>query len=208
MYTAENLIKIAELDVSNLTDDQLRKVLASINDAAAIRNSHFYLLYEGEGVLNVNELKPRAEGAAADIKTQNRQLIRNIINVASLTNDRLNSLNRVNRTNSFYSGVASGDDDLNYGAWIKGFVGKETDKASVGSGSNSNTSRSKSNIHGFVIGADVTPDGRQYCHTLVPSYRYRVRFCQDSMGRVIARTAAVDPVPKKPMTSMPTTMSW
>lgn len=157
-YTAENLIKIAELDVSNLTDDQLRKVLASINDAAAIRNSHFYLLYEGEGVLNVNELKPRAEGTADDIKTQNRQLIRNIINVASLTNDRLNSLNRVNSTNSFYRGVASGDDDLNYGAWIKGFIGKETDKASVGSGSNSNTSRSKSNIHGFVIGADTKID--------------------------------------------------
>lgn len=154
-FTAENLIKIAELDVSNLTDDQLRAVLASINDSGAIRNSHFYLLYEGEGVFDVNELKPRAESTAAEFKSQNRQLIRNIINVSSLTDDRLNSLNRAN---SFYRGVASGDDDMNYGAWIKDFIGKETDKANIGSGSNSNTSRSKSDIHGFVIGADTKID--------------------------------------------------
>ncbi|MDP5109783.1 MAG: Ulp1 family isopeptidase, partial [Rickettsiaceae bacterium] len=154
-YTAENLIKIAELDVSNLTDDQLRSVLANINDAGAIRNSHFYLVYEGEGVFDVNELKPRAEGAVAEFKSQNRQLIRNIINVASLTNDRLNSLNS---TNSFAKGVAAGDDDLNYGAWIKGFIGKETDKANIGSEGNRNTSRSKSNIHGFVIGGDTKID--------------------------------------------------
>jgi hypothetical protein len=153
-YTTENLIKIAELDVSNLTDDQLRSVLASINDAGSIRNSHFYLLYEGADVFDVNELKPRAETTAAEFKSQNRQLIKNLINVASLTNDRLNSLNRTNNTN----GIATGDDELNYGAWIKGFVGKETDKANVGSGANSNTSSSKSNIHGFAIGGDTKID--------------------------------------------------
>jgi hypothetical protein len=157
-YTAENLIKIAELDVSNLTDDQLRSVLASINDAGALRNSHFYLLYEGEGVFDVNELKPRAQGAVAEFKNQNRQLIRNIINVASLTNDRLNSLNRSNNTNSFLRGIAAGDGELNYGAWIKGFIGRETDKANIGSGANSNTSKSNSNIYGFVIGADTKID--------------------------------------------------
>lgn len=157
-YTAENLIKIAELDVSNLTDDQLRSVLASINDAGDLRNSHFYLLYEGEGVFDLNKLKPRAQVAVAKFKNQNKKIIRNIINVASLTNDRLNSLNRANSTNSFYSGVASGDDDLNYGAWIKDFIGKEVDKASVGSVTNSDTSKSKSNIHGFVIGADTKID--------------------------------------------------
>lgn len=58
--------------------------------------------------------------------------------------------------NSYYSGLASGDDDLNYGAWIKGFIGKETDKANIGI--NSNTSRSRSDIHGFVIGADTKID--------------------------------------------------
>ena len=161
-FTAENLIKIAELDVSNVTDYQLRALLASINDAGAIRKNHFYLLYEGADVIDVNALKPRAENTAEEFKSQNRQLIRNILNVSSLTNDRLNSLNRVNSinalnsTNSFYSGFASGDDDLNYGAWIKGFIGKETDKANIGT--NSNTSRSKSDIHGFVIGADTKID--------------------------------------------------
>ncbi|MFK7974318.1 MAG: autotransporter domain-containing protein, partial [Rickettsiaceae bacterium] len=168
-FTAENLIKIAELDVSNLTDDQLRAVLASINDAGAIRKNHFYLLYEGTDLIDVNALKPRAETTAEEFKSQNRQLIRNILNVSSLTNDRLNSLNRVNSTNSFYSGFASGDDDLNYGAWVKGFIGKETDKANIGSGSNSNTSRSKSDIYGFVIGADTKIDedltiGLAYSH--------------------------------------------
>ena len=157
-FTAENLIKIAELDINTLTDDQLRSVIASINDAKAIRSSHFYLFYEGEGVVDIKELKPRAESTAAEYKSQNGQLIRNIINIASITNDRLNSLNRANNMSSFSKGIAAGDDDLNYGAWIKGFIGKETDKARIGSGDNLNASSSNSNIHGFVIGGDTKVD--------------------------------------------------
>jgi hypothetical protein len=148
-FTAENLITIAELDVSNLSDDELRNVLGKINDAAAVRNSHFYVLHEGAGVFDVTELKPRAETVASELKSQNKQLIRNIINVSSLTHDRLSHLNRA----SNFTGVSAGEGDLEHGAWAQGFIGSEANKDNVGSGVNS-----KSKLHGFLLGVDTKLD--------------------------------------------------
>ena len=156
-FTAENLITIAELDVSNLSDDELRSVLGRINDAAAVRNSHFYVLYEGAGVFEVSELKPRAETVASELKSQNRQLLRNIINVSSLTHDRLGHLSRADG----FTGISSGEGDLDHGAWVQGFVGSETDKDSVASGSagsTRNNTSSKSNLSGFLLGVDTKLD--------------------------------------------------
>ena len=154
-FTAENLITIAELDVSNLSDDQLKAVLTRINDAAAIRNSHFYVLYEGEGVFDVTELKPRAETVASELKSQNRQLIRSIINISGLMHDRLVHLNRAG--NSF-AGISAGEDDLEHGVWVQGFMGFETDKDNVGSGVIKTNISSKSKLHGFVLGVDTKID--------------------------------------------------
>jgi hypothetical protein len=156
-FTAENLITIAELDVSNLSDDELRSVLGRINDAAAVRNSHFYVLYEGAGVFDVTELKPRAETVAGELKSRNRQLLRNIINISSLTHDRLGHLSRADG----FTGVSSGEGDLEHGVWVQGFVGSETDKDSVASGSAGSTrnhTTSKSNLSGFLLGVDTKLD--------------------------------------------------
>ena len=153
-FTAENLITIAELDVSNLSDDELRNILRGINDAAAVRNSHFHILYQGEGIFDVIELKPKAETVANEFKSQSKLLIRNIINVSNVTHDRLSSLNRV----SNYSGFSSGEDYLEHGAWLQGFVGSETDKDSVGSGAAKNQTSSKSKLHGFILGVDTQID--------------------------------------------------
>ena len=153
-FTAENLITIAELDVSNLSDDELRNALGRINNAAAVRNSHFYVLYAGEGVVDIAALKPRAETVASELKSQNKQLIRNIINISSLTHDRLSHLNRA----SNFAGVSAGEDDLTHGVWVQGFVGSETDKDTVSSGASRNHTSSKSKSHGFLVGADTKID--------------------------------------------------
>ena len=105
-FTAENLIKIAELDVSNLSNDQLKELLTAVNDATSIRNSHFYILYEGEGVFDIEELKPKAQVIGNELENQNRQLLQGIANVNSFIYDRLSNLNRS------FAGVASGDNNL------------------------------------------------------------------------------------------------
>ncbi len=153
-FTAENLIKIAELDVSNLSPEQLRTILGKINDASAIRNSHFFILYEGDGVFDVEILRPKAEAIANELQSQNRQLIRNLSNINTLTHDRLAGLTRTN----VFAGVASGENTQDHGVWLKGFVGSEKDKGSVGSGVLKNSTSSKSNLHGFILGADTKLD--------------------------------------------------
>ena len=154
-FTAENLIKIAELDVSNLSDDQLRTVLTTINDAAAIRNSHFYVLYEGEGVFDIEELKPKAKTVGNDLQNQNRQLLQSISNINHLVYDRLEHLNRLNGL----AGIAAGDNDLlDHGVWIQGFFGNAQDKGSIGIAGSTNHTKSKSKLHGFIFGVDTKID--------------------------------------------------
>ncbi|GAB4165381.1 MAG: hypothetical protein Tsb006_4880 [Rickettsiaceae bacterium] len=151
-FTTENLIVIAERDVSDLSRDELKAIIAGINNAAAIRNSHFFLLYEGDDILDVALLKPKAETTASELKSQNRQLVKSIINVNDLTHHRLSHLQH--RLGGFTS-VASGEGTLDYGVWFKGFVGSETDKANVGTGSLRNPISSKSNLYGFILGVDT-----------------------------------------------------
>jgi len=136
------------------TDEQLRTVLGKINDAAAVRNSHFLILYEGDGVFDIVELRPKAEQAANELTVQNRQLIRNLSNINTLTYDRLAGLTRTN----VFAGVASGEDTQDHGAWLKGFIGSEKDKGSVGAGTLRNSTSSKSNLHGFILGVDTRLD--------------------------------------------------
>ena len=153
-FTAENLITIAELDVSNLSDDQLRSVLGKINNAALIRNSHFSVLYEGDGVFDVTELKPRAESVANELKSQNRQIIRSIVNLNTLTHDRLATLNRSGNID----GISSGEDELIHGVWVQGFAGLETNKDSIKVSGSTNKTSSKANTQGFLVGADTKID--------------------------------------------------
>ncbi|MCA0253890.1 MAG: autotransporter domain-containing protein [Proteobacteria bacterium] len=119
-FTAENLAVIASLDISTLSQDQLKEILSKINDAAGIRRSHFYLFYNAaQGTLDVVALKPKAELIASNIAHQHQQISSSLRNVQNLIHDRLGSLNR----SSYLTGLSSGDEQSIYGVWLKGYLG-------------------------------------------------------------------------------------
>ncbi len=147
-FTAENLIKIAELDLSGLTDNQIRNALASINNATAIRNSHFLLLYTGNEIFDVNLLKPRSENAANKLKSQHQVTNNTIRQINGLIHDRLNGQNH-------FSAIAAGDESTTFGVWVKGLIGSGSDKNTVNNSNVPNALHSKSAFHGLILGADA-----------------------------------------------------
>jgi len=148
-FTAENLITIGTLDISNMSVDELRNVLRQINDASEIRALHFRGLLRATSIIDVIALKPKAEITIAQIDSHNKHLVAGLNNISSFTYDRLSHLNRMS-----VSGFASGDDSLNHGVWAKGFLGKQTDKQkSVGTNIDS-----KADLRGVIIGADTKLD--------------------------------------------------
>ena len=149
-FTAENLITIGTLDISNMSVEDLRNVLRQINDATAIRALHFRKLMGGDiSIVDVIALKPKAEMTIAQIDSHNKQLVAGLNNISSLTYDRLSHLNRMS-----VSGFASGDDSLDHGVWVKGFLGKQTDKQK----SANSIVDSKVNLRGVIIGVDTKLD--------------------------------------------------
>ena len=148
-FTAENLITIGTLDISNMSVNEIRNVLRQINDATAIRALHFRRLLGSTSVVDVIALKPQAEMTIAQIDSHNKHLVAGLNNMSFFTYDRLNHLNRMS-----VSGFASGDESLNHGVWVKGFLGKQTDKQkSVGTNMDS-----KADLRGVIIGADTKLD--------------------------------------------------
>ena len=178
-FTAENLATIADLDVSNLSAEQLRNVLAQINDAETIRNSHFSILYLGDGSLDIPDLKPRAEATFRELKSENRQLINGMLNVSRLTEDRLTHLNRNGET-----GFSAGDDSFKHGVWLQGFVGSAQDKGNVGS-----NHRFKTKLHGFVLGADTQIDEDT---TVGIAYSKTASKVKSSINSIDSRSANID----------------
>jgi len=157
-FTAENLVTIAKVDISNMSVEELRNVLSRITDASAIRNLHFQLLYEGGGfgddeIFNVKQLKPKARGALNTVANHKQQLNNFLGNINALTHDRLNHLNRID--SGISSGISSGDENLDYGLWLKGFFGLARDKTNNDLGSSLN---SKSKLNGVIIGVDTKLD--------------------------------------------------
>ena len=148
-FTAENLITIGTLDISNMSVEELRNVLRQINDATAIRALHFRGLLGSTSIVDVIALKPKAEMTIAQIDSYNKQLVAGLNNISSLTYDRLSHLNRMS-----VSGFASGDDSLDHGVWVKGFLGKQTDRRNLAN----TTVDSKANLRGFIMGADTKLD--------------------------------------------------
>ncbi len=148
-FTAENLITIGTLDISNMSVEELRNVLRQINDATAIRALHFRKLMGDTSIVDVIALKPKAEMTMAQIDSHNKQLVAGLNNISSLTYDRLSHLNRMS-----VSGFASGDDSLDHGVWVKGFLGKQTDKQK----SANSIVDSKVNLRGVIIGVDTKLD--------------------------------------------------
>lgn len=148
-FTAENLITISTVDISNMSVEDLRNALRQINDATAIRALHFRKLTGDTSIVDVIALKPKAEMTIAQIDSHNKQLVASLNNISSLTYDRLSHLNRMS-----VSGFASGDDSLDHGVWLKGFLGMQTDKQK----SANSTVDSKANLRGVIIGADTKLD--------------------------------------------------
>ena len=148
-FAAENLITIGTLDVSNMSVDDLRNVLRQINDATAIRALHFRGLLGATSIVDVIAQKPKAEMTIAQIDSHNKHLVAGLNNISFFTYDRLGHLNRMS-----VSGFASGDDSLDHGVWIKGFLGKQIDKQK----SASSTVDSKASLRGIIIGVDTKLD--------------------------------------------------
>jgi len=144
-FTAENLITIGTLDISNMSVDDLRNVLRQINDATAIRALHFRGLLGATSIVDVIALKPKAEMTIAQVDSHNKQLVAGLNSMSFFTYDRLSHLNRM-----AVSGFASGDDSLDHGVWAKGFLGKQTDKHK--------NIDSKASLRGVIIGADTKFD--------------------------------------------------
>ena len=148
-FTAENLITIGTLDISNISVEELRNILRQINDAPAIRAFHFRGLLRLTSIVDVIALKPKAEMTITQIDSHNKHLVAGLNSISFFTYDRLSHLNRVS-----VSGFASGDDSLDHGVWIKGFLGKQIDRQK----SASSTVDSRATLCGVIIGADTKLD--------------------------------------------------
>ena len=85
----------------------------------------------------------------AQIDSHNKYLVAGLNSMSFFTYDRLSHLNRMS-----VSGFASGDDSLDHGVWVKGFLGKQTDRQNLAN----TTVDSKSNLRGFIMGADTKLD--------------------------------------------------
>jgi len=155
-FSAENLITIAELNTSNLSEADLRNILSKINDAESIRQSHFYLLLKDSNsdLFSVDLVKKELEVASSNIRSCQDQITSIITNISSVTNDRLSYLNR----SSNNKGLSSGDKVPEYGIWIKGFTGSGIEKMKsnvIQDGNLSYKSSIKNKFYGITIGIDT-----------------------------------------------------
>lgn len=150
-FTTENLITLAELDISNMSDAQIKAVLAKIIDSSAIRLSHLLSLVDS-GTKQINQYK--AEVLASELPITTDNLSSNLQNLSFVVNDRLQGFTRLDE----FLGVASGDElDPEYGLWIQGTGGRLNQK-NVAASSSNKTTNSKTKVQSFIIGADTQID--------------------------------------------------
>lgn len=157
-FTAENLMTIAELNVSNLTENDLKEIISKINDAESIRQSHFYLLVKGDGdnPFTVDVVEEELDIVVNSLTSYQDQITSIIGNISTITNDRLVSLNGL-------SGISSGSKAPEYGAWIKGIIGSNSGKTKINSNNIQDAnldynSSAKGKLYGAAIGVDKKID--------------------------------------------------
>lgn len=125
-FTAENLIALSMLDQNDLTSNAAREVLKDITDAKAIRilqlNS-FSSLYQK--IVTSQELA-QANLIKNNIETTTELAYQETANLSSLLTNRLSHLHLADNGDT---GISAGDEQLNYGAWVSGSVGKGLFKA-------------------------------------------------------------------------------
>lgn len=157
-FTAENLITIAELNVSNLSENDLKEIISKINNAESIRKSHFYLLVknDGDNPFTVDVVEEELDIAVNSLTSYQDQITSIIGNISTITNDRLVSLNGL-------SGISSGSKAPEYGAWIKGIVGSSSGKTKINSNNTQDANLDynsiiKGKLYGAAIGVDTKID--------------------------------------------------
>jgi uncharacterized protein with beta-barrel porin domain len=143
-FTAENLIALSMLDHANLTAEEARAVLAGITDAKAIRT------------LQLNSLSSLYEKIITNQELANSKLTKTNIEAttelafsetANLSSSLTNRLSHLHLADNEHFGISSGDDQLNYGAWVLGAIGKGLFK-------DKDFGKIKYNVGGATIGFD------------------------------------------------------
>ena len=120
-FTAENLIALANLDQTTLTQDKARELLAKITDAKAIRILHLNSLSSLYNKIVSKEEKVLSKQLQENIETITEISFNEISNLNLITNDRLGDLYLADKN---LLGLSAGDEIANYGAWIRASIGK------------------------------------------------------------------------------------
>lgn len=141
-YTAENLIALASLDTSKLTEAEAKAVLSKLTNAKNIRWLH-------GGVINNFEELTNSDVTRTHVETVHAAALNDLSNLSSLTTHRLNDLYLA----SNIKGFNSGDDAISYGAWVRGNLGNGNYKAK-------DSTKFKNKFNGATIGVDgkITED--------------------------------------------------
>ena len=143
-FTAENLIALSMLDQNDLTSDTAREVLKDITDAKAIRILQLNALSSLYQKIVTSQELAAISLTKNNIETTTELAYQETSNLSSLLTNRLSHLHLADNGDT---GISAGDEQLNYGAWVSGSVGKGLFKAK-------DSSKIKHNIGFASIGFD------------------------------------------------------
>ena len=143
-FTAENLIALSMLDQNDLTSDAAREVLKDITDAKAILILQLNALSSLYQKIVTSQELAQANLTKNNIETTTESAFYGTANLSSLLTNRLSHLHLADNGDT---GISAGDEQLNYGAWVSGIVGKGLFKAK-------DSSKIKHNIGFASIGFD------------------------------------------------------
>lgn len=143
-FTAENLIALSILDQANLTAEEARAVLAGITDAKAIRTLQLNSLSSLYEKIITNQELANSKLTNTNIEAMTELAFSETANLSSSLTNRLSHLHLADNE---HFGISSGDDQLNYGAWVLGAIGKGLFK-------DKDFGKIKYNVGGATIGFD------------------------------------------------------
>ena len=143
-FTAENLIALSMLDQANLTPEAAREVLSGILDAKAIRTLQLNSLGSLYQKIVTNQELAVSSLTKSNIETTTELAYQETANLSSVLTNRLSHLYLADNGST---GISSGDDQLNYGAWVSGSIGKGLYKGK-------DSGKIKHNAGGATIGFD------------------------------------------------------
>ena len=143
-FTAENLIALSMLDQNALTYEAAREVLKDITDAKAIRIMQLNALSSLYQKIVTSQELAQANLTKNNIETTTELAFYETANLSSLLTNRLSHLHLADNGDT---GISAGDEQLNYGAWVSGSIGKGLFKAK-------DSSKIKHNIGFASIGFD------------------------------------------------------